>query len=164
MRRTENGRDTRRFRRDEDDSRRVCNPMFIIMLAIKIMLLILSIVVLVLVAEYNTSWMIIFIIAVAACTLLYVAVSVMVEFFIMCICPTQNDTCHVAEVVCTFMFTCVWLISCGIAAQVSLSAGSRTTELFGWVGACTGVGTALFLATAILYCVQIIPVVRYGKL
>jgi len=155
-------RETRSVTRSAEGKR--CNPLFIITLVLKILLVILSIVVLALVAEYTESWMIYVIIAVCALTLLYVAVSVMVEFFVMCICPSGNDTCHVAEAICGFMFLCCWLLCCGISTQVSLSAGSRTTEQFGWVGACTGIGTGVFLGVAMLYCLQIMSPLRYGRL
>jgi len=149
--------------RSENGERR-CHPLFIITLVLKLVLVILSAVILALVNGFYESYMIAIIIGVCACTLLYVAVSVMMEFFIMCICPTGNDTCHVAEAICGFMFLCVWLLTCGISTQVSLSSGSRTTELFGWVGACTGIGTAIFLGIAVLYCLQIMSPIRYGKL
>jgi len=149
--------------RQPSEERR-CHPLFIVTLVLKLALVVLSAVVLALVNNFYESYMIAILIGVCACTLLYVAVSVMMEFFIMCICSGGMDTCHVAEAICGFMFVCLWLLMCGISTQVSLSSGSRTTELFGWVGACTGIGTAIFLGVSVLYCLQIISPIRYGKL
>jgi len=146
------------------ENERRCQPLFIITLVLKLILVVLSAVILALIDDFYESYMIAIIIGVCALTLVYVAVSVMMEFFIMCICPVGSDTCHVAEAICGFMFLCCWLLCCGIATQVSLSAGSRTTELFGWVGACTGIGCGVFLATAVLYCAQIMSPLRYGRL
>ncbi|KRZ14890.1 hypothetical protein T11_11008, partial [Trichinella zimbabwensis] len=130
------------------------NPMSIILCILKAFLLISACVTISLAEKYYGDYQVGIIIGIAAITILYCCVSFILDIAIQCKCREQRRCCVVAELIFSSGGFCGWLISLGTAITISLRTGSRTTQLFGWIGVCCGIEVALFIALIAIYLTQ----------
>uniref|UniRef100_A0A915D419 Uncharacterized protein n=1 Tax=Ditylenchus dipsaci TaxID=166011 RepID=A0A915D419_9BILA len=132
-----------------------CACAFMAGAALKVVIVLLTIVVLVLLdpsyvtAYISVNYEIVLIYIIAALTLLYCIVS-MVMYAVMQKSVAENEevrltNCALSEIVFSGAGMICWMIVCGIGGTVAQRTIIETGEFFGWLAACAGVIVCLFV-------------------
>uniref|UniRef100_A0AC35U4V3 MARVEL domain-containing protein n=1 Tax=Rhabditophanes sp. KR3021 TaxID=114890 RepID=A0AC35U4V3_9BILA len=105
-------------------------------------------------AYISINYEIVIIYLIAAMTLVYCIISV-IMFFVMR-CRDAEDqmsltNCSLFEIVIAAAGAIGWMIVCGIGGTVSQRTIIDTGERFGWLAACAGISVGLFLAIGALF-------------
>jgi len=134
--------------------------------ALKIVIVLLTIVVLVLLdpsyvtAYISVNYEIVLIYIIAALTLLYCIVSV-VMYAVMQKSVEENEeirltNCALSEIVFSGAGMICWMIVCGIGGTVAQRTIIETGEFFGWLAACAGIIVCLFVGVLALFALNIV--------
>ncbi|TKR76139.1 hypothetical protein L596_017328 [Steinernema carpocapsae] len=145
------------------------HPELLICGIIKILVVLLTIAVLILLdPDYVTAYIsvnyeIVFIYIVSALTLLYCVVSIVMYALMFRRSSDKDDeeperitNCSLSEIVLATAGIMGWVIVCGIGGNVSQRTIIETGERFGWLAACAGINTAMFLGIAIVFCLYVV--------
>jgi len=122
--------------------------------AIKVLIILLTIVTLILLdptyvtAYISVNYEIVFIYIIAALSLLYCLVSIVMYAIMNRRDDAPMTNCALSEVVFSGAGMMGWLVVCGIGGTVSQRTIIETGEAFGWIGACAGIIVACFIAIA----------------